>query len=108
MSMISPCTIRALLDDIEVEDPVDFGDLPVDEERARSLVVAHLAEMRERLVKHDLSGEAREAVLLATASRVILENLLLHVRACLEHPDASGEAEFAALISRLGGGAGPG
>ncbi len=105
MSMISPCTIRALLDDIEVEDPIDFGDLPVDEERARSLVVTQLAEMRERLVRHDLSGEAREAVLLATASRVILENLLLHVRVCLDHPD-SGEDEFAALIARLGGGPG--
>jgi hypothetical protein len=101
MADISPQTIRALLAELELEDPVDFEDLPVDENAARNLVVGHLAELREKLVADEVSGEMREALLLAAASRVILENLLLHVRALLGRAGHSDD-EVAALFAKLG------
>ncbi|MBL8473520.1 MAG: hypothetical protein KF778_08425 [Rhodocyclaceae bacterium] len=100
MTTISPRTILALLEEIESDDPVDFGALPVDGHSARSLVAAHLAELRATLVSQRLSGEDREAVLLATASRVILENLQLHVRALYERGEQA-SVEFDALLARL-------
>ncbi|MBL8484743.1 MAG: hypothetical protein JNJ60_21290 [Rhodocyclaceae bacterium] len=100
MSTITPLTILALLEEIESEDPVDFGALPVDGRSARNLVAVHLAELRAMLVSQQLSSEDREAILLATASRVILENLLLHVRALCERGEQASQ-EFDALLVRL-------
>lgn len=100
MSVISPGSILALLEEIEVEDPLDFGNLPVDERMARSLVVTQLAELRENLIRARVCGEDREALLLATASRVILENLLLHVQARSDGR-ASAKDECEGLLAKL-------
>ena len=42
---IRPAQLAALMREVELEDPIDFADLPFPEDELRDLVASHLCEM---------------------------------------------------------------
>ena len=93
-----------LIREIEVEDPIDYGDLPYDEDELRRLVCSHICEIAEQAGQ--LGEEHRQSMLLAVAAKLVLENLVLNVRlmqAQGEAPTAIGTALFRRLRRRQAG-----
>ena len=75
---ISAEELAALIREIEVEDPIDYGDLPYDEEDLRLLVCNQIHEISDQAAA--LGEENRTTVLLAVAAKLVLENLVLNVK----------------------------
>ncbi|MGV8893535.1 MAG: hypothetical protein ACOH2K_11475 [Burkholderiaceae bacterium] len=75
---ITPQQLEALIQEVELEDPIDFADLPFEEAALRALVANHLCEMTAAM--HDFSHEDRHLALLAVAAKLVLENLVLHIQ----------------------------
>jgi hypothetical protein len=97
---ISSEELAALIRDIEATDPIDYGDLPYDEDGLRRLVCDHIREIADRA--DQLGDESRQTVLLAVAAKLVLENLVLNVKLMRAH-GASTEACSEALLRRLRG-----
>lgn len=76
---MTPQSIESLMADIEAEDPLDIGDLALDEAEARRLMTNHFCEIDQRLVEHGLDAEARLEVMAAIAAHTMAENLVLHI-----------------------------
>jgi hypothetical protein len=92
--------LLTLMRDVESGDPLDFGQLSIDEEEARSLVALSMLKMQAELDTLAISPPERELVLMAAAAHLVLENFLIHVR----HLQASGESgaqTVQALLARL-------
>ena len=92
--------LLTLMRDVESGDPLDFGNLSIDEEEARSLVALSMLKMQAELDTLEISPSERELVLMAAAAHLVLENFLIHVR----HLQASGESgaqTVQALLARL-------
>lgn len=90
--------LEALMQEVELEDPIDFADLPFDEQELRGLVASHLCEMADAMAS--FSEEDRRLTLLAVAAKLVLENLVLHVQLLRRHGlPLSDSAE--ALLGRL-------
>lgn len=90
--------LQVLMQEVEAEDPLDFGATPLDEAETRRLVALSMLKLRDDLA--ELSADERELVLMASAGHLVLENLLLHY----ERLTASGhgaEEAASALLSRL-------
>ena len=81
--MITPETLQLLMKEVESEDPVDFADLPFEEDALRAIVADHLCEIAERL--ENFSVEDRQVTLMAVAAKLVLENLVLHVQLLRQH-----------------------
>ncbi|MES2102411.1 MAG: hypothetical protein V4634_00210 [Pseudomonadota bacterium] len=75
---VTPEQLEVLIQEVETEDPIDFADLPFEEEALRSLVANKLCEMMSEM--DVLSDEDRQLSLLATTAKLVLENLVLHVQ----------------------------
>lgn len=100
---ITSSELAALIREIEVEDPIDYGDLPYDEDELRRLVCGHICEIAEQTAL--LGEEDRRTMLLAVAAKLVLENLVLNVRlmqAQGKAPGEIGEALFRRLRGRPG------
>jgi len=90
--------LEQLMQEVELEDPIDFADLPFDEHDLRGIVASHLCEMADTL--ESFSQEDRQLTLLAVAAKLVLENLVLHVQLLRRHGlPLNGQAE--ALLARL-------
>lgn len=89
--MLSSDELLALMRDVEAEDPIDYADLPYDEEGLRRLVCAQICEISEQA--QILDADARERVLLAVAAKLVLENMVLNLRLLKseDRPDCTGE-----------------
>lgn len=100
MSVVSSAELAALIREIEVEDPIDYADLPYAEDDLRLLVCGQVREIAEQA--EQLGEEGRQRVLLAVAAKLVLENLVLHIRLLQAQGGAlDGGAE--ALFRRLRG-----
>ena len=95
---ITPQELELLMHEVEQEDPIDFADLPFDEQDLRNLVATHLCEMADAM--EAFSEEDRRLTLLAVAAKLVLENLVLHVQLLRRHGLPLNE-QTAALLSRL-------
>jgi len=80
---IKPEELAALMREVELEDPIDFADLPFAEEDLRALVANHLCEMAASM--ENFSTEDRLLTLLAVSAKLVLENLVLHVQLLRRH-----------------------
>jgi hypothetical protein len=69
--------------EVEQEDPIDFADLPFNEDELRMIVANHLCDIAERL--ENFSVEDRQVTLMAVAAKLVLENLVLHVQLLRQH-----------------------
>jgi hypothetical protein len=92
--------VSDLLADIEHSDPVDFGDMPADDDTTRRSVVHALVKFSEGLRLQSISAEAREALALATAARLVLDNLALNYR--LLKSTGAPAVSVEQLLARLG------
>ncbi len=98
---ITSAELAELIRDIEVEDPIDYGDLPYDEADLRLLVCTQIREIADHA--EQLGEENRQTVLLAVAAKLVLENLVLNVKLMQAQGravDESGEALFRRLRGR--------
>jgi len=95
--------LLTLMHDVEAGDPLDFGQLPLDDAEARRLVALSILQMRNRLVALTDSQQEREMVLMASAAHLVLENFLMHYQR-LTARGHSAEDAAASLLSRLRGG----
>src|ERR1043165_1984110 len=95
---ITPHDLEQLMQEVEQEDPIDFADLPFDEQDLRSVVANHLCEMADAM--ESFSEEDRRLTLLAVAAKLVLENLVLHVQLLRRHGLPLNE-QTAALLARL-------
>jgi hypothetical protein len=95
---IKPDELAALMLEAEMEDPIDFADLPFGESELRELVAAHLCEMAAAM--DNFSTEDRLMTLLAVSAKLVLENLVLHLQLLRQHglPVSDSVEE---LLSRL-------
>ena len=101
---ITPEELAVLMQEVEVADPIDFADLPFNEQELRGLIANHLCEMADAL--ESVSPEDRNLALLAVAAKLVLENLVLHVQLLRRHGLPVGDS-VAALLQRLKGGKPP-
>jgi len=95
---IQPQDLAALMREVELEDPIDFADLPFAEDDLRSLVATHLCDMAAAM--ENFSTEDRLLTLLAVSAKLVLENLVLHVQLLRRHGLPVGD-NVEALLSRL-------
>ena len=95
---IKPEELAALMREVELEDPIDFADLPFPEDDLRALVANHLCEMAGAM--ENFSTEDRLMTLLAVSAKLVLENLVLHVQLLRRHGLPVGE-NVEALLGRL-------
>ena len=95
---IKPEQLAALMHEVELEDPIDFADLPFSEEELRQLVASHLCDMAASM--ESFSTEDRLTTLLAVSAKLVLENLVLHVQLLRRHGLPVGE-NVEALLSKL-------
>lgn len=98
---ISAEDLAALIHEIEIEDPIDYGDLPYDEEDLRLLVCNQIHEISDQAGK--LGEESRTTILLAVAAKLVLENLVLHVK-LMQQQGIALDASAENLFRRLRGG----
>ena len=98
---ITRAELETLMLEVEQEDPIDFADLPFDEQDLRGLVASHLVDMADAM--ESFSEEDRRLTLMAVAAKLVLENLVLHVQLLRRHglPVSDG---VEALLQRLKGG----
>ena len=95
---ITPQQLALLMQEVEQADPIDFADLPFQEEDLRSLIANHLCEMADAM--EEFSEEDRHLTLLAVAAKLVLENMVLNVQLLRRHGlPLSDSAD--ALLSRL-------
>ena len=75
-------TLNALLSEVESENPIDFADLPFDDEILRELALDGAIQMYQQL--QDASdGPTAQLVLISSIAHLVLENLTLHARLLL-------------------------
>ena len=80
---ITPQQLQILMKEVEKEDPIDFADLPFNEDELRQLIADHLCNMAAAL--ESFSEEDRHLTLLAVAAKLVLENLVLHIQLLRRH-----------------------
>ena len=76
---MTPQSVESLIAEIEAEDRIDFGDLSIGEDEARSLMAHHFCDIDHQLAEHGMSAEARLEVMAAIAAHTMVENLVLHL-----------------------------
>lgn len=80
---ISAQQLQALMAEVEQDDPIDFADLPFDENELRSLIANQVCDMAAKL--ENFSEEDKRLTLLAVAAKLVLENFVLHLRLLSKH-----------------------
>lgn len=98
---ITPEQLAILMQEVELSDPIDFADLPFDEQDLRGLIANHLCDMAQAM--EGFSEEDRHLALLAVAAKLVLENLVLHVQLLRRHGLPMSDS-VEALLQRLRGG----
>ena len=81
--IVTPEQLKDLMMEVEKEDPIDFADLPFEEDDLRGLTASHICVMAETL--ENFSEEDRHITLLAVAAKLVLENMVLHVQLLRRH-----------------------
>jgi hypothetical protein len=71
----TPAQLAELAREVEGASPIDWGALSVDERSAYELMASHVLEMTA-----DLPEERREMVMMATMTRLLVENFVLNAR----------------------------
>jgi lipopolysaccharide biosynthesis regulator YciM len=95
---ITPQELELLMQEVEKEDPIDFADLPFDEQDLRALISNHLCEMADAM--ENFSDEDKHLTLLAVAAKLVLENMVLNIQLLRRHGVPLSESADA-LLSRL-------
>lgn len=90
-----------LLQEVEQGDPLDFADLPMDEDQLRRLVLSDLLQ-RDQQLQASASAEECQLIYLLSTARLVLENLLLHLQLLrLEQPEGGSDVQWQDLLRRF-------
>lgn len=87
---MKPEMLMQLLLEVEKEDPVDFTGLPFDANDLRQLACLNVVEIINGW-PDDASHEAKDMLMAATITRLVLENMALQARLAILLQDASPE-----------------
>jgi len=68
--------IIELAKDVELEDSIDWDDLPLDKDRVYQMIGSQTYELYENYAQSD-NGEA---ILLATVTKLLIENFVLNLK----------------------------
>lgn len=82
---MSPDALYALLLEVEAEDPIDYADLPFDEDNLRQIACCNVVELLDSDAYSGMDESGREQVMAATLTRLVLENLVLNARLLRVH-----------------------
>jgi hypothetical protein len=72
--------LLGLLLEIEAEDPIDYADLPFDEDGLRRMACFNVMDLLGSDAFCGLAEREREQVVAATITRLVLENMVLNAR----------------------------
>ena len=72
--------LLGLLLEIEAEDPIDYADLPCDENALRRLACLNVTELLASDAYSGMAAHEREQIVAATITRLVLENMVLNAR----------------------------
>jgi hypothetical protein len=75
---LTPELIAEMAQEVESGDPIDWGMLAVDEQTAYNLMATSMLEHY-----NSLDEESRDLMLLATATKLVVENMVLNLK--LQH-----------------------
>lgn len=76
---VSVLDILDLLDQVESEDPIDWGMLAIDERNAAELIVNSLVDQYNREWSQ-LEPDVQAHAMLATIAKLVIENFTLNLR----------------------------
>jgi hypothetical protein len=76
---MTPQSIETLMADIEAENPLDVGDLAINEHDTRRLMANHFCEIDRRLTEHGVDIGARLEIMAAIAAHTMVENMVLQI-----------------------------
>lgn len=85
--------LRELMLEVEAENPLDFADLPFDDDDLRDLAAERIADMGERLTADGAGEGERMGGLLALVGHLLLENILLNARLIMKAGGPPPDAE---------------
>jgi malonyl CoA-acyl carrier protein transacylase len=95
---ITAAQLQALMEEVEREDPIDFADLPFNDNDLRSLIANHVCDMAAKL--ENFSEEDKLLTLTAVAAKLVLENFVLHLRLLTQH-GVPANPDVQALLQKL-------
>lgn len=75
--------LQELMKEVEKEDPIDFADLPFEEDELRLITANQICEMAAAL--ENFNEDDRHLTLLAVAAKLVLENMVLHIQLLRQH-----------------------
>ena len=74
--------VLELLKEIEKEDPIDFSGLPFEEDDLRLLACLNVLELMNNWPQ-GTDPQAKDIIMAATITRLVLENMVLQTRIAL-------------------------
>lgn len=99
---ISSQTILDLLGEMERGTPVDAPLTETEVDALRVVVATEFSSLHQRFIDLGLSASTREAVLLAMASRIVLDNVTKSACTVCASTRVVARIEFERLLARLG------
>lgn len=92
--------MQILLQELESTDPIDFADLPADEDALRQRCIGHV--LRQFVNAHEMGLDPQSTVvtLLATCSHLLLENVTLQARLLRTQPEGR-EVDLNSLLDGI-------
>jgi hypothetical protein len=79
MVKVTVTDILDLVDEIESEDPIDWGMLSVDESMATEMIATGLLE-QYNTTWADMNPDERTVIMLATITKLVVENFTLNLK----------------------------
>ena len=77
--MLDLQAVVELMQQVETEDPVDWGMLNIDEEQATRLIASSLLEHYETKIRH-LDETERDYIIVSAMGKLALENFVLNMK----------------------------
>jgi len=89
-----------LIAEVEKEDPVDFANLPFDEQMLRGLVCKLVSHQLTQMEDAHFSQDEVIVSLTASIAKLVLENLVLHARLPAQQGHSESARELLERIAR--------
>lgn len=76
---INPRVISELAREVEITDPIEWGNLAVSEESAYNMMALSVMEMVQKLERDD-DDQKTQVILMASLTKLLVENFVLNLR----------------------------
>lgn len=75
---LNPRVISDLAKEVEITDPIDWGNLAINEQAAYNMMALSVMEMVQKLGDED--QQKKELVLMASLTKLLVENFVLNLK----------------------------